>query len=89
MLKGIQARDWENQELVLTTPDNHPHAPILFYRHGAVSVWESTGRSRSPTACGKAPGNGFRCQQVPRMEYGSAGGKEPRQDRVPARSAAW
>ena len=34
-------------------------------------------------------GRGFRCQQVSRMEYGSAGGKEPRQDRRPARCGAW
>lgn len=57
MLKGIQVRDQEHRKLVLMTPDNHPRAsPILFYRHGAVSVWESTGMSRSAGACGKSPG---------------------------------
>jgi len=81
MLKGIQARDWENQELVLTTPDNHPHAPILFYRHGAVSVWESTGRSRSATTGGLSGVRAFQSQPESGMEYGLAGGKEPRPDR--------
>jgi hypothetical protein len=56
MLKDIQTRDRGYKELVLTTPDNHPHAPILFYRHGAVSVWESAGMSRSAGTCIKAPG---------------------------------
>ena len=69
------------------TPDNHPHAPILFYRHGAVSVWESTGRSRSATTGGLAGVQAFQSQQVPRMEYGLAGGKEPRP--VRGSSPAW
>ena len=91
MLKGHMKQETGNiRELVLTTPDYQPRAsPILFYRLGAVSVWESAGRSGSAGACGKAAGRGFRCQQVPRMEYGLAGGKEPRQDRRPARCGAW
>jgi hypothetical protein len=89
MLKGIQERDREHRGLVLTTPDNHPHAP-----HIVLQAWccISLGVHRKVQigrCLRKGARRGFRCQQVPRMEYGLAGGTEPRQDRRPARSAAW
>ena len=71
------------------TPDNHPHAP-----HIVLQAWccISLGVHRKVQigrCLRKGGGRGFRCQQVPRMEYGLAGGTDPRQDRRPARCAAW
>jgi hypothetical protein len=60
---------------------------LLFYRHGPVSVWESTGRSRSATTGGLSAVRIFQSQQVSGMEYGLAGGKEPRP--VRGSSPAW
>src|SRR6266851_5375163 len=53
----------------------------MFYRHGPVSVWESTGRSISAAAGEFAGVRVFQSQQVSRMEYRLADGKEPRPDR--------
>ena len=59
--------------------------PILSYRQGPVSVWESAGRSGSATSGAFRAWRAFLSQQVSRWEYRLAGGKEPR----PVRGVNW